>query len=159
MKKLILPIAILFAVLVSITSCEKKVECTICGSYTGNISTDDTLKVHVGTAISLDTMFTTMTSTAVISEIEGVEDSVSMTVSLELAGTATDVTVTAFKESATKLLVKDAIYDYSGITDILVNGNFVQDGSNATAKVQIGSAPSTPSSIVITGNLTFTGTK
>ena len=159
MKKLLLPITLLLVVMLTITSCTKTEECTMCGTYDGNIKTNDTLRVHVGSAINLDTTFTTMTSKAVISEIADIEDSLSLTVSLDLAGTSTDVTVTAFKSSDTKLVVTDAIYNYSGITDILVNGDVVVDGTKATANVIISPAPSTPSSIVISGNLTFTGSK
>lgn len=159
MKKLLLPITLLLVVMLTITSCKKTEECTMCGEYNGNIKTNDTLRVHVGSAINLDTTFTTMTSKAVISEIADIEDSLSLTVSLDLAGTATDVTVTAFKSSDNKLKVTDAIYNYSGITDILVNGDVVVDGTNATANVIISPAPSTPASIVISGDLTFIGNK
>ena len=153
-----MPITLLLVVIFTISSCTKKDECTMCGTYNGNIKTNDTLKIHVGNLVNLDTTFSTMSSKAVISDIEGVEDSMIMTVSLELAGTPVDVAVTAFKASDTKLVVKDATYTYTGI-DIRINGDFIQDGNNATANVILSPLPNSSANVVISGDLAFTGTK
>ena len=162
MKKILMSL-LLVGLIVNISSCDKKIDpepstCDMCGTYTGNARTNDTLRIHVGSIVNLDTTFSTLASTAVVTKsLE--DDSLDLTVSLVLAGVAIDVAVTGYKTSATKLTITDKIYNYNNITDILVNGSVDVSGDDAVADILLSKAPGAPASILIEGNLTFEGSK
>ena len=145
----------------TISSCDPEpevVECTMCGTYNGNIKTNDTLRIHVDGVLENDTVFSTLASTAKISESNS-KDSLNVVVSLNLAGVDVDLDVTGYKTSDTEITISNFIYNYANILDILVNGNVIITGNDAVANVKLANPTNAPAGVLVEGDLTFTGNK
>ncbi len=161
MKKILTTLLLVSAILLTVSSCkpeEKEAVCTMCGTYNGNIVTNDTLRIHVTDLLDNDTMFSTLASVAKISESSS-KDSLDVVVSLTLAGVDVDLDVTGYKTSDSKITITNYIYNYANILDILVNGEVTINGSDAVADVKLANAPDAPNGVLVEGDLTFTGSK
>ena len=152
MKKFLMTFLVALTIAVTISSCDPKEEdptCTMCATYNGKINGD--IKV-----VEQDTTLVDVTSIAKIEETS-YEDSVSLTVDVEIAGTPVSVNVMAFKNSESTFSVTNTIYKYGGAVPILVNGSGTANGTTCTANITLAEADGTTDSI--DGDINFAGTK
>ncbi|MGB1018258.1 MAG: hypothetical protein ACPGVH_04255 [Chitinophagales bacterium] len=150
MKKLVSPFIIVLALIVSLSACEKK-SCEMCGEYTGTVS--GPIKVLFAPVVETDTTLAGVGSKASIIETS-YEDSVTLSVDVEIAGTPVSVSVNAFKDTETTFSVTNTIFKYGGAVPILVNGTGTADGKTCKATITIAGADG--STTAIDGKLSFT---
>lgn len=159
MRKLILPVAIVFALFVGLTSCGKEPEvkkCTNCGTYNGTVS--GPIKIDMGiSAVDLDTTFNNdLAATLKLADLSPVNnDSLLATITLTVKGVPINIAATAHRDG-NKVTIKDFKYKALSVLDVLVNASGTADGTNANFNVKL---TDPAGSGKITSNLDFTGKK
>lgn len=159
MRKLILPVAIVFALFLGLTSCEKEPkvkECTNCGTYEGTVS--GPVKIDMGIPlVDLDTTFNNdLAATVILADLTPVNnDSLLATIKLTVKGQLINIPATAHRDG-NKVTIKDFNYKAMGVLPVLVNASGTADGTNVNFNVKL---TDPAGSGKITSNLDFKGKK
>lgn len=160
MKKVLTPLVILLALIVTISSCkpeEKTVKGeAMFGTYQGNVTKD--LRINFGTVVNIDTTFEApgLAATGILAKTT-YEDSISLQVQMNVSGTPIDITVMGHIDTENTFTVPTTIYNYLGAVAIRVNATGTISGNNAKVNVKLANSDGTTSTIF--GDLDFDGNK
>lgn len=158
MKNILKSLIIVFALVITISSCgkDKKQGEAMYGTYEGKVT--DKLLINYPGILVLDTNFLApgIAATGSLGE-SAYNDSLSLRVQLNVDGTPIDITVLAHVDSESSFTIPKTIYPYLGAVDILVSGSGTVDGNDAKVNVKLAEADGTTDAIF--GDLNFKGSR